>query len=220
MIAMCVAGNYHSLCGEVEEAERLFTLAIGVQEDFAYGHVLLGFELLRQEAWRSASERFQRALDFDPRLYAAIAGLGEVERRRGKFPLAITYFEAAQALKPENPALATGLAMSLEELDDEEARTRALNIYDQILEVDSKNHNVRHRRAHLEMLRTNYEKAFPDLEFLRIHCPEDALVHLNLARCHEKLRRKSEAIFNYQRAADLDENWADVARISVQELAV
>jgi len=88
--------------GRVEEAMKLWNLALGMQPDDAKVHNNIGGLLLRQGRLDEAAWHFERAIADDPELSSAHDNLGLVDLHRGNLDSAINHFQKALQIKADS----------------------------------------------------------------------------------------------------------------------
>jgi anaphase-promoting complex subunit 3 len=216
-ITLCVAGNFYSLVKDQTQALKMLHRATQVDRSFAYAHTLKGYEHLNMEECSEAEQCFRTALRIEPRHYLAIGGLGEVNSKQGHHVTARQHFQQALGINPY-PALYARLACTLMDDMTHDAWVEALHLFDEAIVRDPSNLRARHHRAELYMKLGQHSAAMPDLEHLRVKCPKEAGIFITLARCHRKLGNKQQAMFFFNHAVDLDDQWSSTAKVAIDKL--
>lgn len=102
------------------------------------------YQFLREKMIEEAQEEFLRILEADEHNNYALVGLGDLERQRGDYHRAITYYQHCLEHHPENNYALFGLAESYRGLRQ---YGRAVEVWEQYLKHDSENVTVLTRVA-------------------------------------------------------------------------
>ncbi|KAF1987389.1 TPR-like protein [Aulographum hederae CBS 113979] len=108
--ALIAQGNSFSLVRSRESAINSFRMAAQLAPSSGYASALLGHELLDCDDIKGAEEAYKSA---DSRQhYTAWYGLGRIARQQGEYVEAISYFQHAEKINPENSDLQTDLGQT------------------------------------------------------------------------------------------------------------
>ncbi len=88
--------------GRVEESEKAYLDALGIDDGDPLAHAGLGVLKLLQQQYHSAAEAFEKALLFDPNSSKALCGLGMARSGMGNGDEAFVLFKRAMDADPEN----------------------------------------------------------------------------------------------------------------------
>lgn len=111
-----MAGFSHYERGDFAEARRIFEELTRTDPTECYYWTALGAVLVAEDSLDSAEVALNRAIDMQgPDVLAAYVNRGEVYLRQGKNELAITDFEKAASLDPQNETPLSARARALAE---------------------------------------------------------------------------------------------------------
>ncbi len=95
-----------------------------------------GYQLLKQGEYGEAVERFEKALEIEPRNCYALVGLGDISRKQGRAKDAVKYYERCLRDDPDNAFALFGLADSYRAL---RKHHEALKVWERYLQHDNEN---------------------------------------------------------------------------------
>jgi len=127
------AGQIDEDPATMDEAERLYGEAIGLDPWLAIAYTNLGNIRFRRGDEAEAESLYRRALELEPSQPEAQYNLGYLMLHRGRATDAITYFEGAIASDPQFADAHFNLAMAYEETKD---RDKARRCWQRYLEIE------------------------------------------------------------------------------------
>jgi tetratricopeptide (TPR) repeat protein len=196
------------------------TLALDPQYDDA--EVYLGWSYFHRGQYTDATQHFRQVTVRQPRWEGAWNGLGWSQFRAGQYQSALAAFQEALALDPTYHDAAVGLAYALFELHRyREAlpylhRLTREGAYIYVPDLNSDVEEVRSRYAWCLYYTGAYDKARDEFVKGRAVRPKWQGLHNGLGWTYLKLGDRSRARESFQRALQLDPNYAD-ARAGLAE---
>jgi tetratricopeptide (TPR) repeat protein len=116
--------------GQHEKSAGLVDRALAAHPDEAVFHELRGRALLTTGQAAPALAAFERALELDPRSWRALAGLAALAAESGDPTRALTLYDRAIEISPEEPDPALAAIALVRETDSEEAVRRLVRFLD------------------------------------------------------------------------------------------
>ena len=197
--ALCVIGNYYSLIQDPDSAIKSFEKAWSVDSRFEYARTLLGHEYLENDDVDEASKCFQTALQINPRHYNALYnsllyryGLGLIEKKQERFPLAEYHFRKALEISPENCILKDSLALVIQ--SDSLRYQEALDLFNQIVKSSPEQKVFAYHRALLLFDMEEYQEVIDLMNQEIANSKPQSNVYFLLGKALAKVGRKQDAI--------------------------
>jgi anaphase-promoting complex subunit 3 len=198
----CVVGNYYSVLQDYDSSISFFKKAIDCDASFTYAHTLLGHEYLSNEDLEASAKCFRTAIQTHKRHYNAYYGLGLIEKKQERFPLAEYYFQTSLSISNENPILLDSLA-SVVEIDPKRCH-ESLEKYERAIRYSHREQKFIYRlhRAQLLFKLEDYQEVRVILEnLIKIGKPESKIYFL-YGKTLAKLGLVQEAIVAMTLAQD------------------
>lgn len=166
-----------------------------------------GYNYLKEGVLGEAENAFRELLAIDPGNSYALAGLGDVARRRGKHRLAIEFYQKCLALFPENNAALLGLADCYKATHQ---LAKALLIWEDHLKAHDKNIAVLTRLADVHRKMRSFQKA--KQAYLRVLAvePDNAYALTGLGYLHYDFKDFREALVYWEKVYAFNSAGADV----------
>ncbi|TIB79155.1 hypothetical protein E3Q23_00387 [Wallemia mellicola] len=201
-------GNALSLSNEHSDALIAFTKASSVSPLSAYSNVLAGHECIAKEEWDNATQWFQTAIRINRRMYNAWYGLGVVYLNQGKTALSEYHFKKATEINPSNVVLLCSLGSAIEKGNTDRERIELLESayqsYNKACILQENSALARYKRANVLFLMNRFQRALPDLLFLKDAAPDEVNVHLLLGRVYRQLGNAAGAAKHFAIAQDIE----------------
>ena len=118
-IAFAQLAEEYRRAGWLEESIQTCRTGLARHPDYHSARVTLGRALAQLDRLDEAQTEFQRVLHGAPENLAAIRGMADIHHKRGSLPEAVTQYEAALTLAPNDPKL----ERTIDDLSDTLART-------------------------------------------------------------------------------------------------
>ena len=163
---------YHAL-GDLNRAIQVLQFYLKLEPDSAEGHFFLGRAYCTLGLFGHAFEHLKNSTTLDGSFVPALGLLGLTLLKRGQPQNAISVFERALGLEPDNQRIFTGYLNAL--------LTNGIRLF------------RRHR----------YEEARDILLFIRKHRPESLVIHLYLASIYRELGDRELSLFHFEQAGHL-----------------
>lgn len=164
-----------------------------------------GVVLLQEGDSVHAIEAFESALKSYPNHVLAHINLGDVHGRRKEWNVAISHFQRAAELAPENAAAWNGLGYALANANE---GARAEAAYRRALVADPAFNTARINLADLLLAHEFREEAARELANVLKVNPDDPYAHNRLGLILDQAGKTSEALKFYVRAAELKPDFA------------
>jgi tetratricopeptide (TPR) repeat protein len=165
--------------------------ALELDETLAEAHASLATVLFYQNWDFAGAEReCRRSLELNPDYYGGHAGLGALNRHRGRFDEAIVEFKRALDLEPLNPSLSLNLSLvyyCAKRFDS------AIEQFRKVHEVDPDNPQAHALLADAYACAGQREKAIEECEQALALGPGTAIVRLHAACTYAKIGKTEEA---------------------------
>jgi Flp pilus assembly protein TadD, contains TPR repeats len=100
--AMLELGRISAAMGNLKEGQKLIDLALQIQQDHAFAHMLKGITLNLEKKYGESIVHFQRALQMDPNLQMAYANMGMAQREMGDLIESEANLKKAIELNPDD----------------------------------------------------------------------------------------------------------------------
>jgi tetratricopeptide (TPR) repeat protein len=156
----------------------------------------MGESKLNQE-----KQKWLDVLKYDPENLEALANLGKVLYDQGNFDEAITFFERALKLAPQDTWILFHTALSYSNLDDLE---QAISHYKKFLTIEPENTNVWYNLALMYSGKKDFSLAEEAYQKLLKIKPTDLSAWLNLGNVLDFQNKHEEAIKAYREAVVID----------------
>lgn len=199
--AWCALGNAWSLARDPEQALKCFKRATQLDAKFAYGFTLQGHEHVTNEEYDKALTAYRQAISADKRHYNAYYGIGRVQQRLGAYDKALTHFQAAHLINPNNAVLVTCIGTALEK---QKQIIPALRAYCKAVELAPRAASTRYKKARALLAVGQIEEAQKELVILKDLAPDEGTVHFLLATLYRSMNEKQEAVRHFTIALALD----------------
>ncbi|KAL6824944.1 hypothetical protein V8C40DRAFT_245187 [Trichoderma camerunense] len=199
--AWCALGNAWSLARDPEQALKCFKRATQLDPKFAYGFTLQGHEHVTNEEYDKALTTYRQAISADKRHYNAYYGIGRVQQRLGAYDKALTHFQAAHLINPNNAVLVTCIGTALEK---QKQILPALRAYCKAVELAPRAASTRYKKAKTLLAVGQIEEAQKELVILKDLAPDEGTVHFLLATLYRSMNEKQEAVRHFTIALALD----------------
>ncbi|KAL7930972.1 hypothetical protein V8C35DRAFT_282911 [Trichoderma chlorosporum] len=199
--AWCALGNAWSLARDPEQALKCFKRATQLDPKFAYGFTLQGHEHVTNEEYDKALTTYRQAISADKRHYNAYYGIGRVQQRLGAYDKALTHFQAAHLINPNNAVLVTCIGTALEK---QKQILPALRAYCKAVELAPHAASTRYKKAKALLAVGQNEEAQKELVILKDLAPDEGTVHYLLATLYRNMNEKQEAVRHFTIALALD----------------
>ncbi|UKZ55448.1 hypothetical protein TrVGV298_009272 [Trichoderma virens] len=199
--AWCALGNAWSLARDPEQALKCFKRATQLDPKFAYGFTLQGHEHVTNEEYDKALTTYRQAISADKRHYNAYYGIGRVQQRLGAYDKALTHFQAAHLINPNNAVLVTCIGTALEK---QKQILPALRAYCKAVELAPRAASTRYKKARALLAVGQIEEAQKELVILKDLAPDEGTVHFLLATLYRSMNEKQEAVRHFTIALALD----------------
>ncbi|KAH0495701.1 hypothetical protein TgHK011_009235 [Trichoderma gracile] len=199
--AWCALGNAWSLARDPEQALKCFKRATQLDPKFAYGFTLQGHEHVTNEEYDKALTAYRQAISADKRHYNAYYGIGRVQQRLGAYDKALTHFNAAHRINPNNAVLVTCIGTALEK---QKQIIPALAAYRKAVELAPGAASTRYKKARALLAVGNIEEAQQELVILKNLAPDEGTVHFLLATLYRSMNERQEAVRHFTIALALD----------------
>ncbi|KAK5989123.1 Protein bimA [Cladobotryum mycophilum] len=199
--AWCALGNAWSLARDPEQALRCFKRATQLDPKFAYGFTLQGHEYVTNEEYDKALTAYRQAISADKRHYNAYYGIGRVQQRLGAYDKALTHFQAAHLINPNNAVLVCCIGTALEK---QKQIIPALRAYSKAVELAPRAASTRYKKARALLAVGQIEEAQKELLILKDLAPDEGTVHFLLATLYRSMNEKQLAVRHFTIALALD----------------
>ncbi len=153
-------------------------------------HLMFGNRALRQGKVELAIERYQRALEINPRSPEAHRALAAAHQRLGRREQAIEHYSSALALAPDNPASHYNLGTILVEQGDDE---QAMRHFQAALRLAPDYDNARFNLAAVLARNGRYDEALPHYELLLSREGSDHAIRFYAAHTLQNLGKHDRA---------------------------
>ncbi len=196
--AYLAQGRFDAAMEEEQRALDLaggnYTLAIAGQGDIAR----------EQGRYAEAIERYNTALERDPRLALAYLGLGRAAAAQGQPDIALTHYRAGLELEPNNLALLLGQGEALLQQND---TVGAREAFTKARQVDPRNAAASAGLGRALWKEDQTDAALAELSQAVQLNPNDAETLLTLGEINAALNHNDDALAAYQRAAEVRDDW-------------
>ncbi|UKZ81217.1 hypothetical protein TrVFT333_008989 [Trichoderma virens FT-333] len=182
-------------------ALKCFKRATQLDPKFAYGFTLQGHEHVTNEEYDKALTTYRQAISADKRHYNAYYGIGRVQQRLGAYDKALTHFQAAHLINPNNAVLVTCIGTALEK---QKQILPALRAYCKAVELAPRAASTRYKKARALLAVGQIEEAQKELVILKDLAPDEGTVHFLLATLYRSMNEKQEAVRHFTIALALD----------------
>lgn len=197
IFALAVA---HARSGDEARAAQLLSR---LEANPAQARLVEGYVEYRRERYPEARAKFEEALQFDPKLTAAMAALGRLALHENRDERAISYLERALAANPQDAESVYQLGV----LYDRTGRTaEGRKRLERALQLRSGYADPHYQLARIDFRVKDYPAALRHLEAAAAILPKQEAIRLLLARTYQALGRK----------ADADREFTEVRRIKRQ----
>ena len=188
-----------------EEALRVYTTYLGVESDDIKALCNKGDCLIHLDNFEEANACFDQALKIDSHNALVHNGKGIIQAKSGKYQEAIKHFDKALAFDPKFDDAMVKKGACFESMDN---ITEAIRCYDKALAMNPQNPEAFNHKGNCLNLLGFYQEAIPyfnkalDIEKL-------ALPYYNKAKSLENLNNIHEALDCYNKALELEPEWAE-----------
>ncbi|MDH3281018.1 MAG: tetratricopeptide repeat protein [Gammaproteobacteria bacterium] len=166
-----------SWAGKIEDAARVAQRAVDLLGDDAESRFVLGNHALEREAWRSAVDHYQRAVELDPRYVKAYTNLGIAWARLGRYREAADAYRRTLKLDPTHANAHYNLGNALKKAGELGA---AITHYRLALEQRPDDQDARYNLALALRQVGDLLAARHEYEKLLVAHPTDAAAHTDL----------------------------------------
>ncbi|MEK7347664.1 MAG: tetratricopeptide repeat protein [Candidatus Eisenbacteria bacterium] len=187
--------------------------AVAPSASSARGHVATGADLLHRGLLDDAEREFRLALENEPNNQDALAGLGQVQVRRGQYSDAVPLLERATRVSSQMVSAFQTLGdahLALGELD------KAATAYRQAVALAPEDVGLRLSLARSLMEAAEYGEATSicrqTLRFVKNAPDRQAQVYRQLGEIYSREGKAAEAVSALYKAAELDPRDAEIAR--------
>lgn len=201
-------GNHQA--GRFAEAEVGYQRLVEVCPDHADAWHLWGVLAAQQKQFKSAVERIQRALDLRPHEPLFLGNLGNAFLDEGQLGRAITCYQEALQLRPDEAEIRKRLARACElQLDLGIGYQRAGQLadaeacYQDVLRGQPERADAWHLMAVIASERGQYDTAIERMGRAIELAPNSATFYISLGNVHAQRRRFAEAVTAYRKALEL-----------------
>jgi tetratricopeptide (TPR) repeat protein len=192
------------------EAMACFERALALKPDYAQAHYHLGIALMQTNRLDDAAARHERALAIDPDYAEAHVGLGVVrmgqEKGQEKFTQALTCFERALAIKPDNIDALNNRGSALRNL---KRFAQALESYDQVLAIEPDHVEALYNRGNALQGLKRHGDALASFERALSIRPDYVQAFNNRGNSLRILRRHGEALASFDQALAIKPDYAE-----------
>ena len=171
--ALLYLGRAYHASGDLNRAVQALQYFLKLQPGSAEGHFFLGRAYFALGLLGRASQHLDKSTSLDGSFVPALGLLGLTLLKRGRPQAAISVFEQALSLEPDNQRVFTGYLNSL--------LTQAIRLF--------------HKR--------HYQEARDNLLFIRKYRPDSLVAHLYLASIYRELGETDLSLFHFEEAAHL-----------------
>ncbi|KAJ3258732.1 hypothetical protein HK103_003326 [Boothiomyces macroporosus] len=192
------------LLAEHDSAIEACKRAIQLDPNFTYAHTLLGHEYLANEDLEASMNSFRQAMRINARHYNAIYGLGLIELKQEKYPVAEHFFRMALQVTPENTILLDVLGQAIQK--EKTRNDEALKLFEKALELAPEHRVYLWHKATLLFEMGKYNEVQKILEYEISNTKPDTQVLFLLGRTFAKLGAKQSAIKYMTLAQDYQEH--------------
>ena len=190
--------------GRVEESDKYLAHILGkeARETDDYLQLADGFRVKKD--YEKAVELYRRALEMEPGLAAAYAGMGDGLYRLKRYEDAIKSMQQALALKPDLPSAPALYYLTGEALLTLEKPEQAAQHYENALQVKPEFDEAANRLAEVRFAQKRYQEALELYQGLAAKNPDDASTHSNMGAVLFLLGRPEQALQKFEQALSLD----------------
>ena len=171
--ALLYLGRAYHASGDLNRAIQALQFFLKLEPDSSEGHFFLGRTYFALGLYGHAFGHLKTSSDLDGSFVPALGLLGLTLLKRGNPQTAISVFERALNLEPDNQRIFTGYLNAL--------LTNGIRLF-------------RHHR---------YEEARDTLLFIRKHRPDSLVAHLYLASIYRELGDGEHSLFHFEEAGHL-----------------
>jgi tetratricopeptide (TPR) repeat protein len=171
--ALLYLGRAYHAVGDLNRAIQALQFYLKLDPDSSEGHFFLGRAYFALGLYGHAFDHLKTSNKLDGSFVPALGLLGLTLLKRGNPQAAISVFERALNLEPDNPRIFTGYLNAL--------LTNGIRLF----------------RRH------NYEEARDTLLFIRKHRPESLVTHLYLASIYRELGDPEHSLLHFEEAGRL-----------------
>ena len=196
----------HQQAGRVDEAEKFYRMALGIDPNNSIALQLLGVLAQQKEAFQEAVELFKKALEITPDKAEIYNNLGNSLTALGHNEEAIKSLEKALELEPEYAAAHNSLGVALTNCDRLEDATRTLG---RSLELNPDNASAHNNLGNALERSGKFDEAIDQYNQALKLQPHFPNAYYNLGVAFEKAELFDDAIKAYEIAVNMEPNYAE-----------